>query len=580
MKINCKGIIIALGAIIVIMLAACSNPAGDAGDDLPITVAFNSVTQNGSLSATTTELFLSFSQAIPGLEAVDIALDGVPGVQKGSLSGAGPDYTLPISGFSTGGSLSVSVSKEGFAIDGSPRTVTIYYNIPVIPLITITGQPVPAMNVTEGSITSSLNITAVVTEGAELSYQWYSNTLNSNKDGASISGAVSPSFTIPATLTVGTYYYFCEVTAPKAETVRSNVTAVNVLDIPTLNLDDFLVSDNIKTYNGSPQNASVCFYGTNINTTTAGDIFVSYSGKDGTVYVENAVGPINAGSYIIFVYTNGGTIYAPFEKTSVGILTINKTSGFFLPVSPIDTVYTPILKLANVTLPGNYEWRYPQTQITNAGDGQSFEAIYNDPSGNFLPAIGTVTVNVAQAQGTDVSVPTLNTKTHNSITINPVFLPYNGQNVEYGISTSNTILPSAWQSTLSFNNLDPGTDYYIRSRSAESNNYKAGAASEYLAVTTLQTVSENRFEYYWVNEKDTLVTTSGGATTINSGTTLIFTSEGSGYSSWQWYVNGINTGQTGSSYTFSSMITGKHTVGLFVVKNNKLYNANIIITVQ
>jgi hypothetical protein len=49
------------------------------------------------------------------------------GVSKGTLSGSGPTYTLPISGFTEGGTLDVSVSKTGYDISGSPQSTTIYY---------------------------------------------------------------------------------------------------------------------------------------------------------------------------------------------------------------------------------------------------------------------------------------------------------------------------------------------------------------------------------------------------------------------------------------------------------------------
>jgi hypothetical protein len=52
-------------------------------------------------------------------------LSGVSGIAKGMLSGSNP-YTLSISGFTAGGTVSVSVSKTGFTISGSPKTVTIY----------------------------------------------------------------------------------------------------------------------------------------------------------------------------------------------------------------------------------------------------------------------------------------------------------------------------------------------------------------------------------------------------------------------------------------------------------------------
>jgi hypothetical protein len=90
------------------------------------TVTFSNLTQNGNASTRTTTLTLTFSAAITGLSANDITLSGVTGVSKGTLSGAGPTYTLPISGFTAGGTLSATVTKTGYNISGS-HTVTIYY---------------------------------------------------------------------------------------------------------------------------------------------------------------------------------------------------------------------------------------------------------------------------------------------------------------------------------------------------------------------------------------------------------------------------------------------------------------------
>jgi hypothetical protein len=78
-------------------------------------------------------LTLTFSQAIPGLSAGDITLGGVSSVNKGALSGSGPTYTLPISGFTAGGSLTVSVAKSGYTISGGPKSVTIFYNSGTLP---------------------------------------------------------------------------------------------------------------------------------------------------------------------------------------------------------------------------------------------------------------------------------------------------------------------------------------------------------------------------------------------------------------------------------------------------------------
>ena len=102
------------------------------------------------------------------------------------------------------------------------------------PVITITTQPV-STTVSAGYISGSLSVAASVTQSASLSYQWYSNQTNSNTGGTAVaSGGTGASFTIPTTLTVGTYYYFCEVSATNATSVRSNVATVTVNNAPVL----------------------------------------------------------------------------------------------------------------------------------------------------------------------------------------------------------------------------------------------------------------------------------------------------------------------------------------------------------
>ncbi|MCL2762332.1 MAG: hypothetical protein FWD36_03865 [Treponema sp.] len=101
------------------------------------------------------------------------------------------------------------------------------------PVITITTQPAASTNVIAGSVSGNLTVLANVTLGAALSYQWYSNTTASTVGGTPISGAVNFRYTIPTTLAVDTYYFFCEVRATGgAEPVRSTAAIVTVTLTP------------------------------------------------------------------------------------------------------------------------------------------------------------------------------------------------------------------------------------------------------------------------------------------------------------------------------------------------------------
>ena len=102
----------------------------------------------------------------------------------------------------------------------------------------ITAQP-QSRTVMVGA-TATLSVTATVPRG-ELSYQWYSNTVDSNSGGTLIGGATDSNYTAP-TGSVGETYYYCVVTntdneAPGAKTAsttsataRIRVTTTNVWD--------------------------------------------------------------------------------------------------------------------------------------------------------------------------------------------------------------------------------------------------------------------------------------------------------------------------------------------------------------
>jgi hypothetical protein len=86
----------------------------------------------------------------------------------------------------------------------------------------ITGQP-ESLICQQGREDDVLEVDAESTDNGSLTYQWYSNTSQSNISGSAISGATDYVFTPPTTAT-GTYYYYCEITNTKSAATR-NITA-------------------------------------------------------------------------------------------------------------------------------------------------------------------------------------------------------------------------------------------------------------------------------------------------------------------------------------------------------------------
>lgn len=97
----------------------------------------------------------------------------------------------------------------------------------------ITGQPIGAIY-DKNEPAAALSVTAGVTDGGTLSYQWYYNLSNNTTSGSMIGGATGSSYT-PDTASVGTIYYYCEVTntnsgvsGNKTATATSNAAAITV----------------------------------------------------------------------------------------------------------------------------------------------------------------------------------------------------------------------------------------------------------------------------------------------------------------------------------------------------------------
>ena len=95
-----------------------------------------------------------------------------------------------------------------------------------------------------------------------------------------------------------------------------------------------------------------------------------------------------------------------------------------------------------------------------------------------------ITVTMHKEPGAAVSAPTLASKTHNSIILNAVNPPSNGQTVEYAVDTTNIAPSVGWQDGLTFSSLVPATTYYLFARSKENSSYAAGPSSAGLEVTT------------------------------------------------------------------------------------------------
>jgi len=212
--------------------------------------------------------------------------------------------------------------------------------ISIIPVITITSQPTEITDVSEGSISEILSVSASVTPNATITYQWYSSTTNSNADGTAIIGATSANYTMPPSLTAGTYYYFCEVRVVGALPVRSNVAYVNVWRLTisgqpaaTTNLTAGCITGNLTVSASVTPNATLAYQWYN-NTTDCN--------TGGTIII----GATDASYTIPTTHTAVGSPYYYFCEVSIVGVSISTRSN----VAPVN-VSAPVITIGTQPAP-------------------------------------------------------------------------------------------------------------------------------------------------------------------------------------------------------------------------------------
>ena len=126
-----------------------------------------------------------------------------------------------------------------FSVDSGCSDITSEVAaITVVPPIDPTEEN-DLQNICEGGESGVLSVTDVTGAGS-ISYQWYSNTTNTNTGGTPISGANSDTYTPPGPFdTVGIFYYYVVISDDAAGCfdIPSGVYTINVVADPTVTID-------------------------------------------------------------------------------------------------------------------------------------------------------------------------------------------------------------------------------------------------------------------------------------------------------------------------------------------------------
>jgi hypothetical protein len=272
-------------------------------------------------------------------------------------------------------------AEDATAVRTAAVTVTV--SAKPVPAITIGKQPTAPAELTEGEIPADTKLTveATATEGVTLAYQWHTYDPEADELFEAIEGATSASYTLPATLAVGTYYYVCEITAEGAAAVQTDpvkVTVVGKLPDPTHTIEAspaaVLQFGSLETGYTQPAAQTVT-----ITNTGTGTVTLAQPTATGYVIGTLSKTEITAGATATFtVQPKAGLTAGTYNET----ITINGSGNTKATVSAQFTVKAPseggddthIISASALTSFGSLETGYTQpaaqtVTITNSGTG-------------------------------------------------------------------------------------------------------------------------------------------------------------------------------------------------------------------
>lgn len=187
-----------------------------------------------------------------------ICLNGTLNPLSVSLTGAGTTsyqwYSNTVDNTTSGTAIAGETSST-YTPPNTPTGVIYYYcvvsftsgagcneiisntaRIEIVNVLQIDTQPTSTQSVcVGGDINSALSVVHSGGTGT-ITYQWYSNTTNSNTGGTIITGATNLSYTPPTFNTTGNYYYYLEISSSGngCNSITSDVAEVIVVDDPTI----------------------------------------------------------------------------------------------------------------------------------------------------------------------------------------------------------------------------------------------------------------------------------------------------------------------------------------------------------
>jgi gliding motility-associated-like protein len=295
---------------------------------------------------------------------------------------------------------------------------------------TFTSQPASS-TICLGGTPTVLSVTYVNGVGTP-SYQWYSNTTNSNSGGILIAGATNATFS-PPNSAVGTIYYYCIISLPSTggcSSIISNTADVTINAQATITLQptptqSLCVGATIATplsitYSGGTGNASYQWYSNTASSNSGGTLIPGATSASYTPLVFTTVGTY----YYYAVVTLSGNGCGPIPSDVAEIIIVTDPIIITEPLASQTVCQNSPATILSVIASGgignsySYQWYSSTANNTTLGTiltGETnstfapptsnagtlyYYCIIMQPNGigcNVTSAIATVIVNVAPA---------------------------------------------------------------------------------------------------------------------------------------------------------------------------------------
>ncbi|MGI0107561.1 PKD-like domain-containing protein [Salinimicrobium sp. WS361] len=499
------------------LVATAMNACGSSSTTLPVTIekaasvyagADTSICMNGSYSITDSDYSGYINSG--GQNAPTWTVSPAGSGSFSNIKAKNPTFT-PSKDFIGSITLTLTSTKTTGNFNCAQLSDKMILTVNAPPAIT--AQPsTTAQILCLNAAATQLSVSAT---GAGLTYQWYSNTTNSNTGGTAINGATSATYT-PVTTTHGILYYYVVVSGTCTPSLTSNVSGAVTVNAPPAITAQPSTTEQIVCPNDTSTPLSVTATGTGLtyqwysNTTNANTGGTAINGATSATYT-----PATTASGTLYYYVTVEGTCAPAVTSSVaGAVTVNAPPE--ITVQPSTAEQTLCLEDTatelSVTATGaglTYQW-YSNTTSSNSGG----TAVNGATSSSYTPATATAGSLYYYVVVSGTCTPAVSSNVTGAITVNA--------------PPEITAQPSATEQTLCLE--DPAAElsitatgedltYQWYSNSTNANSGGTAISGATSATYTPVTTSSGTLYYYVIVEgacTPAVTSSVSGAVTVNA----------------------------------------------------------------